>query len=249
MNVSHRNAWLHCPQPLESPTLRLFCLPHSGGSPALFRQWPQALPPTIEMVAVQLPGRGIRFRESPYQRLAPLVQALLAALRTDLTDVPFAFFGHSLGALLAFELTHALRVEGLQPAALFVSACHAPHLLPTGEQLHTLSRPDLLQELKGINGTPPELFAEEELLDLILPALRADMAVYETYTYQPHAPLSCPLIACGGREDSRVTPRQLEAWREQAAGHFELHLFAGDHFYLNGARPQLAQLIDRTLAL
>lgn len=247
-SASRRTPWLHCPQPVPSPALRLFCLPHSGGSSTLFQQWPRALPPGVEILAVQLPGRGLRFRQPPYHRLAPLVQDLLAALRSQLDGVSFAFFGHSLGALLAYELTHALRSDGLQPAALFISACHAPQLLPTGERLHELPRPELLNALKRINGTPPELFAEEELLDLVLPTLRADMAVYETYVYQPRKALSCPLIVCGGRDDLRVTPSQLEAWREQAAGHFEFHLFSGDHFYLNGALPQITNLIGRVLA-
>lgn len=242
-----RNAWLLCPQPLQAPALRLICLPHSGGSPALFQQWPDTLPPDVEMHAVQLPGRGLRFRESPYQRLQPLVQALAAALAPVLTDLPFAFFGHSLGALLAFELTHALGPE-LQPRALFASACHAPQLLPTGERLHTLPRHELIQALKRINGTPPELFADADILDLILPTLRADMAVYETYVYRERGPLTCPIIACGGRDDTRVAPEQVEAWRQQAAGSFETHLFAGDHFYLHQAVPQLTQLVGRVVA-
>jgi len=247
MSASSRNTWLHRPRPIERPALRLFCLPHSGGSPALFRQWHQALPASVELLAVQLPGRGIRFREAPYWHITPLLEALLDALRPQL-DVPFAFFGHSLGALLAFEVAHALHSEGLQPRVLFVSSSHAPQLLPTGEMLHTLPRQELVSALQRINGTPSEVFAEKELLDLILPSLRADMAVYETYSYQARAPLRYPIIACGGLEDSRVTPPQLEAWREQAAGRFEIHFFAGDHFYLNGVRPQLMEIIGRELA-
>lgn len=248
MSLSRHNIWLRCPRPVERPEYRLFCLPHSGGSPSLFRQWPAALPPAIETIAVQLPGRGSRFREAPYERLEPLLQALLAALRPQLDDAPFVFFGHSLGALLAFELVHALQADELQPVALFVSACHAPQQLPTGETLHTLPRAQLLEALQRLNGTPQELFAEVELLDMILPALRADLAVYETYVYRQRPALSVPIIACGGRNDVRVTPEQLEAWREQAVGHFECHLFAGNHFFLNDARPQLMKLIERTLA-
>jgi len=247
MRATSHNAWLYRPQPMDRPAFRLFCLPHSGGSSALFHRWHEALPPAVELLAVQLPGRGIRFRETPYRNISPLLEALLVALRPQL-DVPFAFFGHSLGALLAFELAHALRSDDLQPGVLFISACHAPQLLPTGEMLHSMPREELLVALRRINGTPAEVLVEEELLDLILPTLRADMAVYETYAYLPRAPLPYPIIACGGREDSRVTPPQLEAWREQAAGRFELHLFAGDHFYLNGVRPQLMQIIGRELA-
>lgn len=199
------------------------------------------------MHAIQLPGRGIRFREAPYQRLQPLVQALAAALEPLLHDAPFAFFGHSLGALLAFELIHTLQARGFAANALIASACHAPQLLPTGEQLHALPRPELLEALKRINGTPPELFDDEGIFDLLLPMLRADIAVYETYIYQPRQPLDCLLIACGGRDDTRVAPWQVEAWREQAGGPFEAHLFAGDHFYLNEAQPRLMALFNRAL--
>lgn len=249
MNPAQRTPWLHCPRPIDHPALRLFCFPHSGGGPALFQHWPSLLPSGVEMHAVQLPGRGLRFREPPYERLAPLLQDLLNAIRPRLENIPFAFFGHSLGGLLAYELTHRLRPSGLQPQALFISACHAPQLLPTGEQLHALSRPELLQALKRINGTPPELFAEQELLDLVLSTLRADMAVYETYVYQPRPRLSCPLIVCGGRDDPRVLPQELKLWREQAGDHFELHMFAGNHFYLNEARPRLLNLIGHLLAV
>lgn len=248
MSSPQPEGWLRRLRPVEQAECRLICLPHAGGGPTLFSRWPAALPPTIEIFAVQLPGRGSRLREAPYKRVEPLVQALMPVLRCELTDMPFAFFGHSLGALLAYELVHALQGMGLQPGVLFASACHAPQQLPLDEKLHDLPRSELLAALQRFDGIPRQLLAEAELLDMILPALRADLAVYETYVYRQRPRLSVPIIACGGRNDARVTPAQLEAWREQTKGHFERHLFAGNHFYLNDARPQLMKLIERTLA-
>lgn len=254
MSSPQRNSWLYCLNSPEQPEHRLICLPHAGGAPTLFRQWPAALPDEIEIIGVQLSGRGSRLHEAPFERIQPLLQALMPVLRTELTRlqvqarVPVAFFGHSLGALLAFELVHALQADAIQLSALFVSACHAPQQFPVEEKLHDLPRSELLAAVQRFEGIPRQLLAEAELLDMILPAFRADMAVYETYVYRQRPKLSVPIIACGGRNDVRVSPAELEAWREQAAGHFEQHLFEGNHFYLNDARPQLLQLIERTLA-
>lgn len=249
MSPPQPNAWLHRLRSIEQPERTLICLPHAGGAPTLFRQWSADLTARIEILSVQLPGRGSRLREAPFERLDPLLQALVPALLSELTGAPVALFGHSFGGLLAFELVHALQAEGVQTMALFVSACHAPQQLPPDEILCDLPRPELLAALQRLDGMPQELLAEAELLDMILPALRADLAVYETYVYRQRPKLSVPIIAFGGRNDVRVTPAQLEAWRAQAAGHFERHLFTGNHFYMNDARPQLLQLIERTLAL
>ncbi len=249
MSPSQPNAWLHRLRSVDQPERTLICLPHAGGGPALFRRWPADLPATIEILAVQLPGRGSRFREAPYERIEPLLQALVPTLLSQLSGAPVALFGHSFGGLLAFELVHALQAEGVQIMALFVSACHPPQHLPPDEILRDLPRSALLSALQRFDGMPQELLAEAELLDMIFPALRADLAVYETYVYRQRPKLSVPIIAFGGRNDTRVTPAQLEAWCEQTAAYFERHLFAGSHFYLNDVHPQLMKLIERMLAL
>lgn len=255
MSRAQSGKWLYHLRTLEQPAYKLICLPHAGGGPALFHRWPAAFPDSVEILSVQLPGRGSRLREAPYQQMAPLVRELTDVLRPELARLqvqarsPVAFFGHSFGALLAFELVHALQAQGLQLAALFVSACHAPQRLPVDEKLYDLPRSELLAALQRLDGMPQVVLAEAELLDIILPALRADLAVYETYVYRPKPKLSLPIVAIGGRDDVRVTPVQLEAWREQAGGHFERHLFAGNHFYLDDAYPQVIKLIKRTLAI
>lgn len=247
MPVTTSDRWLVCPRPAAQAALRLFCFPHAGGGPAVFHRWPQSLPASIEVYAAQLPGRGARFGELPYTRMEPLLEALLIALR-PLLDRPYALFGHSLGALLAFEVVRALHREGGRPEHLFASACPAPQLLPKGETLHAMPRKQFLEALRRLKGTPPELFAEEAFMDLMLPTLRADLALFETYEYGEAPPLTCGLTITAGQDDPQVSTEELEAWRRQAGGRFNLHLFAGDHFYLNDRRSELLRLIGRDLA-
>lgn len=246
MSATRDNPWLVRPRPLTAPAQRLFCFAHAGGSPAIFHSWSAALPETVELCAVQLPGRGRRYDDPPYSRMEPLIKALAPALRPAL-DVPFALFGHSLGALVAFELARTLQAEGRAAAFLLAAGCPAPQSLPPDEILHTLSKDDLLAALRRLNGIAPQLWEEKELLDLLLPALRADLALYETYEYCQGPPLSCPIIAAAGRQDPRARASQLEGWRRQTGARFDLHLFPGDHFFLNSARSRLLRLIRREL--
>lgn len=247
MPVTTSDRWLVSPRPVANPAVRIFCLPHAGGGPAAFHHWPWTLAASIEVHVAQLPGRGARFGELPYTRMEPLLEALLVALR-PLLDRPTAFFGHSLGALLAFEIVRALRQDGTGTAHLFASACPAPQLLPRGETLHTLPRRQFLEALRRLKGTPPELIAEETFMDLMLPTLRADLALFETYEYKEAPPLECDLTVMGGGADPQVSADELEAWQRQARRRFNLHVFPGDHFYLNDARSDLLHLIARELA-
>jgi medium-chain acyl-[acyl-carrier-protein] hydrolase len=249
MSASQSALWFFRPKPIPQPAVRLYCFPHAAGAPLLYKDWPAGLPVGVEMNAILLPGRGKRLREPLYRRMKPLVRDLIEVLLPELNGERFVLFGHSLGGLIAYELAQTLRAEMQPPAALFVSACHAPQRVQDSERLHDLPRVELLTSVQRLNGIPPELLAEEELIDLMLPTLRADLAVYESYDYQDRDPLTCPLIVCGGQDDLRVTPPELAEWRAQAAGDYEFHLFAGDHFYLNQARPQLTNLIGRVLAL
>lgn len=247
MPVTTSDRWLVCPRPAAQAALRLFCFPHAGGGPAVFHRWPHSLPASIEVYAAQLPGRGARFGELPYTRMQPLLEEIQLALR-PLLDRPYALFGHSLGALLAFEVARALQQEGNGPAHLFVSACAAPQLLPKGETLHALPRKQFLEALRRLKGTPPELFEEEAFMDLMLPTLRADLVLFETYEYEEAPPLRCDLTVTAGRDDPQVSADEMEAWRWQAGGRFNLHQFSGDHFYLNETRAELLHLIGRELA-
>lgn len=228
--------------------MRLFCLPYAGGRETVFQNWPELLPDDVEVCTVLLPGRGIRFREPPFTRMAPLVNALMRALLAYV-DKPFAFFGHSMGALVSFELARQLRRHyGLLPAQLFVSGCPAPQVpdVRTGRHLLTDSR--FVEELRRLNGTPATLLGNSELMQLALPALRSDFAVRETYVYEDAKPLDCPISAFGGLDDTEVRYEHLESWRAQTSLSFSLHLFHGDHFFLHTACKTVLEVLSQELA-
>lgn len=191
---AHHN-WFVFPQPNAQAEVRLFCLPHAGGGLPTFGGWASALPKTVELCVVQLPGRGNRFNERPFVQMTVLIEAL-AELLPAVMDRSAAFFGHSLGALICFEAARALRNQGnRRPEQLFVSACAAPTLLPMIPSIHTLPDQAFLTELKKMNGTPSGVLENDELLALFLPTLRADFALFDSYVYHGGRPLSCPITA------------------------------------------------------
>lgn len=233
---------------LEPIRLRLFCFPYAGGSAHIFDAWPGLLPSSLEVVAVQLPGRGKRFAERPYVRLASLVTDLQWAI-APLLDRPFAIFGHSMGALLAFELTRCIRRKGWKlPVQLFVSGARAPHNQPPERQLHTLSKREFVAELRQLNGTPPEILEAQELIELLLPTLYADFELLETYTYAAEAALPVPITALGGLDDPTMSPHDLSAWRAHTSEGFCAIMFPGDHFFIKGCERQLLRLLGQCLA-
>ena len=205
------------------------------------------MPANVEVCPVQFPGRGTRLKEPSFTRLSPLVEALAEAL-VPLLDKPFAFFGHSLGALVGFELARQLRRQsGIQPVRLFVSADRAPQIPSRYGPIHALPEADFLVELGRLNGIPEKVLEDAELMQIMLPIIRADVAVYETYAYASEPPLDCPISGFGGLQDQRVSRADLEAWREQTSAFFSLRMFPGDHFYLNTAQSPLLQLLSQEL--
>ena len=185
--------------------------------------------------------------ETPITQLSPLVQALAQAL-VPLLDKPFAFFGHSLGALVAFELARQLRRQsGVQPVRLLVSADRAPQISHRDRPINALPEKEFLDELRRLNGIPEKVLEETELMQSMLPILRADFAVYETYVYSTELPLSCPISTLGGLQDHRVSRDDLEAWRDQTSGSFSLRMFPGGHFFWNTAQPPLLQMLSQEL--
>jgi len=241
------NPWIACPRPNPQARLRLFCFPYSGAGASIFYPWLDYLPTAIEVCPVQLPGRETRLSEPLFTRMGPLVRAAAQALLPYL-DKPFAFFGHSLGALVSFELARYLRREhGLSPVHLFVSGHNAPQLPDRDPPIHDLPEPEFLEELRRLNGTPEEVLQHPELRELIFPILRADFEVCDTYVYEPDDPLNCPISAFGGLRDEHLSREGLEAWREQTIASFSLRMFPGDHFYLNTDRPLLLRALAREL--
>jgi surfactin synthase thioesterase subunit len=205
--------------------------------------------PDIELCPVQLPGREDRFSEPSFTRLEALVAELAQALAPYM-ETPFAFYGHSLGALVSFELTRTLRRQQRPlPIHLFVSGCVAPQLPATEPPIHQLPDEDFIQALRGLNGTPDAILQNAELMRVLLPLLRADFALYETYTYLPEEPLGLPISAYGGLEDSRAPRESVEAWRAQTAGKFVVRMYPGDHFFLHTKRNILLRGLRQDLTL
>lgn len=238
------NPWIICPSPNPQAKLRLFCFPYAGGGAWIFRDWATQLPASIEVCAIELPGRSTRMREPAFTNLADLLQnsaqnSLLAALLPAL-DKPFALFGHSLGGLISFELARLLRREyHLTPVHLFISGRRAPQIPDLDPPIHNLPEHQFLQKLRELNGTPEEILQNRELMQVVLPMLRADFALIETYTYQPESPLTCPITVFGGLQDTVVSLKALEGWRQQTLAQFVLHLVPGNHFFLHTAQTQL----------
>ena len=240
-------SWLIVPRPNPRARLRLFCFPYAGGGAATYLAWPGVLPEEVEVCCLQLPGRGGRIREQPYTRLRPLVEAIAENLRPHLGK-PFAFFGHSMGALVCFEVARLLRREGgLQPLHLFVSACRAPQLSDDYPVTYNLPEPQFLAELRRYEGTPQEVLDNWEIMRLAIPVLRADFEITQTYAYEDGPPLDCPLTALGGLQDHTVSREQIEAWGGQTTAHFVPRMFPGGHFFLNTSGHVLLTIVSREL--
>ena len=227
--------------------VRLFCFPYAGGSALIFRQWPELLSPDIEVRAAQLPGRGARFWETPFDNLHRLVDELLPAV-AELLDKPFALFGHSMGGSIAFELARRLRAElGVEPLRLFISGRRAPHLPDMLRPIYNLSEEEFKEELRGLNGTPAEVFEHPELMEMLLPILRADVTLSQTYKCVSRPSLTCPLTVFGGLGDEFDDPGSLDGWREHTVGPFSRRMFEGDHFFINTARQQVLRELEGAL--
>ena len=240
-------SWITWPKSSSRAPLRLFCFPHAGGGVALFHHWLARLHPQIDVYRVHLPGREHRIAERPFERFPEMVETLAAAIRGHL-DVPFAFFGHSMGALIGFELARELRRRRQAgPAHLFVSGHRAPQLRDPDPPIHRLPEPAFVAALRRLEGTSEEVLCNAELMQLMMPALRCDFAACETYAYVPEAPLACPISAFGGADDPKVGPAAIAAWRHQTTGAFVQRIVPGTHFFLYGARDLLLNAIAEDL--
>jgi medium-chain acyl-[acyl-carrier-protein] hydrolase len=207
------------------------------------------MPPEIEIWAAQLPGRENRISEQPFTHLLSLVETLSPAFLPYINQ-PFAFFGHSMGALLSFEVARFLQ-QGNHPLPiqLFVSGCRAPQLLRRDEMFHQLPAEAFIAKIRDLTGTPEAVLNNAELMEWVLPVLRADFAMVETYTYQASHPLACGITALAGLEDERASPEEVAAWQEQTRHTFKSYTFPGDHFFLHSVQEWVLQAIVNNTAV
>jgi medium-chain acyl-[acyl-carrier-protein] hydrolase len=244
-----RGPWLATRALNPHARLRLFCFPYAGGSALIYRKWQEAFPASsgVEVLPVQLPGRGNRLNEPAFTRCEPLVEALGAALLPHF-DRPFVFFGHSMGALLAFELARLLRQNGQPgPQRLFASGSPAPQLRSDEPPTYDLPDTEFIEELRRLKGTPTEVLENPELMQLMMPLLRADFAVTQTYVYRESPKLTCPFTVFGGREDEEVSGEKISAWCELTSGGCSLKVFDGGHFFIHTAEKQILHALKLEL--
>jgi medium-chain acyl-[acyl-carrier-protein] hydrolase len=248
INHQIQSAWISIRKPNPSARIRLFCFPYSGAAASIFFPWSDILPESIEVCAIQYPGRGTRIAEPLIEQLDELVTTSFSEIE-KLLDRPFAFFGHSLGALFSFELARLIRNFDIrQPSHLFVSGHGSPHLPDPNPHLHHLPDLEFKAKLRELNGMTSDILENKELMDLLVPIIRADFKVCETYQYHDQPELSIPISAFGGLSDPYVSRSDLEAWQEQTLSKCTVKMFPGDHFYLNTARMLLIQVVAKELS-
>jgi medium-chain acyl-[acyl-carrier-protein] hydrolase len=227
--------------------LRMFCFSYAGGSAHAFAPLAQALPNQLEVLGVQLPGRGARMFEPPYTSLPTLINDVAIGLRPYLNK-PFVLFGHSMGAVIAFELARYFRARGIpKPLHLFVSGSSSPRHRVREIMRSTLSDEGLIEELRSFNGVSAQILNDAELMRIMLPTIRADFTVCETYVYQPAPPLEIPLSAFGGVEDPEVPQERLQLWEEETKESFSLRMFPGGHFYLHTVQSLVLEALTKEL--
>lgn len=242
LNVADCNSWFAYVQPRPGALMRLFCFPYAGGGASLFRTWADGLPEEIEVWPVQLPGRENRRREPAFTCITPLLSALTDELFPFL-EKPFLFFGHSMGARVGFALAHYLSLHlRLSPLHIFLSGYSATSV-DSLTRADSLSDAALIDQLRALEGTPEAILNNEDLLQILLPTLRADLKLCGTALPQRTECLTCPLSVFGGRQDPGVPVSELSRWCEYTTGTFTLRLLPGNHFFLRNAQESLLQSI------
>lgn len=225
----------------------LFCIPYAGGSVSAYRGWEQALP-SAAVRPLELPARGTRAGESPCDQLDPLVDELADEIAKTASGSPYALFGHSLGAILAFETARLMRDRQASPAHLFVSGHRAPHLPLREQAIHPLDDAAFSRRLRELGGTPEWVLNEPELMNYLMPALRADFTVSERYSYRAGRPLECPITVLGGAADPDVGVGDLHPWDKHTIARCRVRIFPGGHFFLHTADPAVLEQLEHELA-
>jgi medium-chain acyl-[acyl-carrier-protein] hydrolase len=242
----NQRLWLKRPPRTTDTRIRMLCFHHAGGNAAMYRDWPNLLPSSIEPIAVQLPGRADRFCEPPYERMAPLVEALVDVLAPVL-DLPYVCYGASMGARVSWSLAHVLRARAMpMPRKLYVAGHAAPSLDRT---IRGWNGPDegLVTYMRELGGTPPQVLADPELLRALLPILRADLTVLSTHTEVATQPLDVAIKAFAGTADTEVPPERMIPWAMETSVGFEMETVVGGHFFDGRAQRQVTEVIGQEL--
>ena len=247
-NQVSRTPWLLPFSNKKSARVKMFCFPYAGGSASIYRSWSDALGETVEVLGIQLPGRENRLFEQPIDRVQTAVEQVATNIQPFL-DKPYLIYGHSMGAIVGFELARYLQQTApLAPSHLILSSYRAPHLPNRHERIHQLETPQFLSKIESLNGASPIFFQDQELIQLALPMLRADFKLHETYTYVPDTPLSCPMTVLGGTDDSRISEEELSGWEQHTTNIFSLHMLTGGHFFIKTHPDKLFEIVRDVIA-
>ncbi|SHJ15824.1 thioesterase II family protein [Aquimarina spongiae] len=229
--------------------LKLFCLPYAGGSAAIFNKWKEFIDDTIEIIPIELAGRGSRIQAPMYTSVSEAVDDIFEIVKEGITDGPYALFGHSMGAMLAYELTTKIATQGLEgPQHIFFSGRAVPHIkMREDKKYHLLDEENFKKQVRKLGGTPPEFFKHPELLELFLPLLRNDFMLAATdYSNREIVPHSCNITVFLGKEED-MTHEQADGWKLHTEGVCSIHYFNGGHFFLNQYAKEMVELMNTTL--
>jgi medium-chain acyl-[acyl-carrier-protein] hydrolase len=233
--------------PSPGISTRLFCLPYAGGSSAIYREWQKQVVPKVQICPVELPGRGRRSTESLPVSIPELASEIASSLHAH-EKTPFALFGHSMGAGIAYEIARNLEASGNRSlSCLIVSGSRAPFLPRIKPALSNLSDADFLDHIRQLNGTPPEVLANAELMSVVLPILRSDFKICEEYELKEKHPLRTPITALAGEEDPDISNADVEAWGTLTTGRFGTRKFPGDHFFIKSSEAAVVSAVNDTL--
>ncbi|KIL51087.1 thioesterase II family protein [Jeotgalibacillus campisalis] len=244
------NKWITVNDLKPEAKYRIFCFPYAGGSSSIYNSWYKHLPDDIELFSIELPGRGRRISEPPIRNMNLLIRTMVKELLPYFKEKRFIFFGHSMGALISYELAITLlNSEGISPEKLFVSAHRAPHIPRVSSQTFKQSDEILIQKLKELNGTAEVILNTPELLDLILPIMRADLELCETYKFNHSYPLPIPITAFAGDSDKNVLIDSVTKWDDVTSDKFNLEIVKGDHFFINEQSEEITKKIVELLSV
>lgn len=239
--------WVSIPRPNPFAEIRLFLFPYAGGSSQIYRQWSKIAPDSLEICLIELPGHGRRFKEKCHLCLETLSEDLLESILPYLNK-SFAFFGHSMGALIGYELAKKLLIHyNISPAHLFISAHRSPDCLIEEAPLYDLPEDILIQKLTELEGMPREIIENRELLEIILPVIRSDFRICETYIPQNHMPVNCPLTVICGINDNYASFPHMQNWYKYTTDTFEIIKVEGNHFYILENEQKIIRLITSAL--